>query len=310
MSIFYALAIGAFAAGLELVTEYGLDNITLPLGTATLSYLLIYVEGTENYLIPIVLTPFVIALALGKKLLTKKGVFAAVALDVIVSVALGNFGFVLLLAFLLLSVIIDKIKKHFRKKSDDVSKKGDERDSVQVLANGLIPAIFAILYLLTKHNVFVIAYSVALAECFADTAASGIGALSKTAYDPFRRKKLEVGLSGGMSVLGTLASLLAPIAFLSIPLAFGVINVKWWLISSACAFLGAIFDSALGSLLQAKYKCKICTRITEREEHCGEATELVSGRKFITNDIVNILSVIFASLMSIIIFFIKIKLLI
>ena len=303
LSIIYALAIGAFAAGLELVTEYGLDNITLPLGTSTLSYLLLYIDGTENYLIPIVLTPFIIALALGKKLLTKKGVFAAVALDVIVSAALGNFGFVLLLAFLLLSVIIDKVKKRFRKKSDDISKKGDERDSVQVLANGLIPAIFALLYFFTKHNVFVIAYSVALAECFADTAASGIGALSRTAYDPFRKKKLEVGLSGGMSVIGTLASFVAPIAFLTIPLAFGLIDSKWWLISSTCAFLCAIFDSALGSLLQAKYKCKICTRITEREEHCGEQAELVFGRRIITNDTVNILSVLFASLMSIITFF-------
>ena len=57
------------------------------------------------------------------------------------------------------------------------------------------------------------------------------------------------------------------------------------------------------TLLQAKYKCKICTRITEREEHCGERAELVFGRRIITNDTVNILSVLFASLMSIITFF-------
>lgn len=300
----YALAIGAFAAGVELITEFGLDNITLPLGSAALSYALLYVDGIENYLIPIILTPFIIAAALSKKILTKKGIVAAVILDGVVSISLGNEGFMLLLSFLLLSVLIDKIKKRLKKQDDKITKRGEERDSVQVFANGFIPAVFAIIYLLTGNFVFILAYNAALAECFSDTAASGIGALSKTAYDPFRRKKLTVGLSGGMSILGTLASLLAPFVFLSISLSLGMIDVKWWLILSAIAFTGSVFDSALGSLFQAKYQCKVCSSVTEREEHCNEKTEIVSGFRVMTNDVVNLLSVMFTSLLSILVYFV------
>ena len=302
LGVLYALAIGTFAAGLELVTEYGLDNITLPLGTAALSYALIYIDGAENYIIPIILTPFVIALVLGKNILTKRGVIAAVILDIAVSVSLGNFGFVLLLAFLMLSVVIDKIKRRIVKK-DEISKRGERRDSVQVFANGVIPAILSLAYLISGHYVFVIAYSVALAEAFADTAASGLGALSKTAYDPFRRKKLDVGLSGGMSLIGTLASLIAPIVFLLIPIAFGMLDFKWWMIASACAFSGALLDSMLGSLAQVKYKCAICSALTEKEEHCGAAASIASGCKYITNDAVNIISVSFSALVSILVYF-------
>ena len=303
LGIPYALAVGAFAAGLELVTEYGLDNITLPLGVSALSYALMYVDGAENYLVPILATPFVIALASGRNILTAGGIAAAVVLDLIVSVSLGNFGFTLLLSFLLLSVVIDKVKKRIKGK-DKIAKKGDKRDTLQVFANGFVPAVFAMLYLLTNNYAFVVAFCVALAEAFSDTAASGIGALSKTAYDPFRRKALDVGLSGGMSLVGTLASLLAPVLFLTIALAFGALDFKWWLISSLIAFVGALFDSLLGSLLQAKYRCNICSKVTEQESHCGEAAELVSGFKFITNDLVNLISSVFASCLSVIIYFV------
>ena len=301
LGIPHALAIGAFAAGLELVTEYGLDNITLPLGVSALSYALVYADGAENYLVPILLTPFVIALASGKKILTFGGIVAAVVLDLLVSISLGNFGFTLLLSFLLLSVVIDKLKKKLKGK-DMIAKKGDRRDAVQVLANGLIPAIFATIYLFTNNFAFVIAFCVSLAEAFSDTAASGIGSLSKSAYDPFRRKRLEVGLSGGMSVLGTLASLIAPALFLTIALAFGILDPKWWLISSMIAFSGALLDSLLGSLAQAKYRCCICSAVTEKETHCGERAELVSGLRFVTNDLVNLISALFASCLAAVVY--------
>ncbi len=298
LNIPQCLAIAALASGLEIVTGLGLDNITLPFGTSALAYCLMYVQGTENYIVPIIATPFVIALALSKKLLTARGVIFAVVLDVIVSVALGNFGFTLLLAFLLLSVVVDKLKKHFRKAPDQISKRGEHRDEIQVMANGLIPAVMAILYFITKHNVFLIAYSATLAECFADSTASGFGALSKSAFDPFRMKKVPVGLSGGMSLVGTLSSIVSAFAFLLIPMAFGVFGIKEWIISAIAAIVGMLLDSLLGSLVQAKYKCSVCGIITEKTSHCCADTVLASGSRYITNDIVNLVSALFAAILS------------
>ena len=296
------LLIALFAAGLELVTGFGLDNITLPLCSAAFSYLLLSFEWAGNYSVPIVLTPFIIALVLEKRLLTVKGVLLAVVCDVAVSVSLGNFGFVYLLSFLLLSVIIDKVKKHVRGNTDDITKRGEHRDGVQVLANGIIPVIAAILFLITQNGIFIVCYCASLAECFADSAASGIGMLSHSAYDIVRFKKIPVGLSGGVSLIGTLASLLSAFAFPLIALAFGRIDIKWVLLSGVCAFAGVLLDSLLGSLLQVKYRCTVCGKVTERTEHCGADTEKIGGISLINNDAVNVLSCAFSAVLAAVIY--------
>ena len=297
-----AMLLASLAAGLELISGYGLDNVTLPLGTSVLAYLLMYTDSVMPYIVPIILTPFVIALVLSAKLLTVRGVLMAIALDVIVSVSLGNVGFVLLLSFLLLSVLIDKIKKKLRGGSDDITKKTGARDSVQVVANGIVPVIFALLYLITGSCIFLIAYITALSECFADTAASGFGMLSKSAFDVFKMKKVNVGMSGGMSLIGTASSLSAAFILSSIALPFGVIDLNTWCLCALCAFLGAIVDSALGSLVQAKYRCRVCFKITEKEQHCERYTERIAGIGFINNDAVNFISTLVASVVSMIVF--------
>lgn len=302
LTVGQAILISAFASGIELISEFGLDNLTLPLGTAALSYLFMRGDFVMEYIIPIVLTPYIVAFAYSARILTVKGILMALALDFAVSVSLGNFGFVMLVSFLMLSVLIDKIKKRIKKQSDEITKKTGARDSVQVIANGLIPAIFALLYLFTHRFVFVVAYTAALAECFADTAASGFGMLSKNAFDPFKMKRVDAGLSGGMSVVGTTASLAAAVLILVIPIAFEVFTIKLWLAISLCAFCGAILDSMLGSLLQSKYLCKQCFTITEKEIHCGIKTEMISGVKWINNDVVNIISCLFSSILAMVVF--------
>ena len=154
------------------------------------------------------------------------------------------------------------------------------------------------IYIFFPNAIFAVVYSAALTECFADTAASGIGVLSKKAYDPIRFKRIEVGMSGGMSVLGTAASLIASFVFALIPVAFGVLDAKLYLVVAVSAFVGAIFDSFLGALAQAKFKCTVCGMHTEREEHCDAPTEHIGGLKFIDNDAVNVISVAFSALLS------------
>jgi len=115
-------------------------------------------------------------------------------------------------------------------------------------------------------------------------------------------KRVPVGLSGGVSVIGTLASFVAAFAFPLISLAFGAIDERMLLIAAVSAFAGAIFDSFLGSVFQAKYKCRECGIITEKNEHCGIATERTSGISHITNDTVNVLSCLFSAVLAIIIY--------
>ena len=302
LKFWQCVMIGLFAVGLELITVFGLDNITITLGCAFLAYGFVNFPIINLYIIPIVLTPLIIAAVVEKKVLTAWGLVLALMLDAVVSLTLGNFGLVMLASFLFGSVAIDKIKKR-RKYSDDVTKKGECRDTVQVLANGLIPMLMALLYSGTGNFVFVAGYIAALAEAFADTAASGIGAFAKNVVDIAKMKKTKPGLSGGVSLIGTVASLVAAAVISLVPFAFGIRNITLYIIVVASAFVGAIFDSLLGSLLQVKYKCTVCGEITEREMHCKKNTKKCSGFEFFDNDVVNLLSSLFASILAIILLY-------
>lgn len=301
LAIWHCILIALLSVQLELLGIFGLDNIFITLGTAFLAYGFVYFEGINSYLAPIMLTPLVILVVVKKKALTARGLIFALVLDIVVSLTLANFGFVLLLTFLFASIVIDKIKK-IAKRADGITKKGECRDEIQVLANGLIPMMLAVIYSCTFHPVFVVAYVAVLAEAFADTAASGFGVFSKKTFDPFKMKPCECGLSGGMSVIGTVASLIAAAAFSLLVLPFGIKSFAVIITVIVAAFLGVVFDSLLGSLVQVKYKCTECNSLTEREWHCEKPTKQFSGFRFFDNDVVNVTSAAFSALVSILLF--------
>ncbi len=303
ISSFWCVAIGFLSASLELISEYGLDNIMVTWGTTSLSYAAMYFDNIGEYVVPILLTPLIYAFAKQKRALTNSGIAAALLLDLVVSVSLGNYGFIILLSFFTGGIFTDKIKNNVKKEGrksnfSEINEKGECRDYVQVLANGLIPAFAALMHFITGHNAFALIFAAGFAESMADTAASGIGAFSSRTFDPFRWKKCETGISGGMSILGTFASLFASIlitgiAFLLNSYEFGLAE---FFIVVFSGFAGSICDSFLGSLLQAKYKCKVCNTITEKTRHCNEDAELAYGLSCINNDVVNITSCAFSTI--------------
>ena len=301
LSVWQCVLIAFLGMLLELLGVYGLDNIFVTLGTSFLAYSFINFEWLEGYYAPIVLTPLVIILVIQKKALTKKALILALILDLAVSLSLGDFGFVLLLSFLVGGILVDKVKA-LRKREDTITKKGDCRDSIQVIANGLIPMAMAVLFASTFNPVFIVAYVAVLGEAFSDTAASGIGVFSKKTYDIFRFKKGVCGLSGGVSLIGTAAALIASVLFSLLAVAFGIRNVEIILIIITSSFCGMLFDSLLGSLFQVKYKCSVCASLTEREQHCSKPAKIYSGYPFFDNDVVNVLSGAFSAGLSILLY--------
>jgi len=301
LTVWQCLLIALLSVMIELLGIFGLDNIFITVLTAFLTYAFIYLPWINNYLAPIMLTPLVIILVIKKKALTTRGLIFAMVLDLVISLTMGNFGFVLLLAFLFGSIAIDKVKA-LKKREDTITKRGDCRDEIQVIANGLIPMMLAVLYSCTFHPVFVVAYVAVLAEAFADTAASGFGVFSKNTFDFFKMRKCTCGISGGMSVIGTLASIVAAALFSLLVLPFGIKSFTVILIVIVSAFLGVVFDSFLGSVLQVKYKCKVCNSLTEREWHCNKPTKQFSGFRFFDNDVVNITSALFSAVISVLLF--------
>ncbi len=289
ISVWQCVLVAVLSASLEMISEWGLDNIVVTLGVSFFVYMMMNFDAYLSYIVPIMLTPFIIALVLQKKALTRVGTAFAVILDVAVTLALGNYGFILLLTFLAGSVIIDKIKDR-KAKDDGISKKGDCRDAMQVIANGLVPMISAILFAITQNKIFIAAYVASLSEAFADTAASGFGVFSKSTFDIVKFKRCEKGISGGVSLVGTISALAVSFVIPLLAYAFSLVDLLSLFVCVLAAFFGVLVDSMLGSLIQVKYKCIVCGKITEREEHCCEKTEKISGIPFFDNDAVNLTS--------------------
>lgn len=294
-----SLIIALFSLELELFGGKGIDNVSITLGTAFLSYAFICYPSVWNYIVPIIVTPAIVALAYKRETLTLGGIIAALLLDLMISLALGNLGFVILFAFFGFGIITDNIKKMHKKAGQS---RKERRNYVQVLCNGLVGGFAAVLYFVFSHRAFLIAFLAVFAEALADTAGSGVGALSDKAYDVFRLKKCPSGLSGGMSIIGTLASLVGSALIALIALAFSAVSFSEVVVISLLGFLGGVFDSFLGSLVQVKYKCHVCGRVTERHFHCEEKTERYSGLTFVNNNTVNFLGTVFAAALALVIY--------
>ena len=301
LTTWQCILIALLSVELEMFTGYGFDNITITWGVTALCYCLVYWQNVNNYLLPILVTPAIIAFAISKKALTSGGVALAVVLDLIISVCLGNIGFLLLINFFLGSLAVDKIKKKYKAGATE-EKKDDCRDIMQVTANGFVAAVFAVFAFFTGNNLFFVGFVAAFAEAFADTVASGIGIFAKKTYNLFKAKPCDKGLSGGMSIIGTAFSLLAAFGLSSLGFMFDSFGAFEWIIAASCAFSGCIFDSFIGSVFQAKFKCQVCGKITEKHSHCQKDVVPYSGFSIIDNDIVNLISGIFTVLLSSVIY--------
>ncbi len=293
--------IGLLSAELETVTGFGLDNITITLGVSFLTFGFLNVDFLSEFIVPIILTLPIIAVISAKKILTPIGIIIAIVLDLTVSFVFGNLGFILLFSFLFFAVVADKVKYMLKAKTKN-NNTDSSRGATQVLANGLIPMMMALLFAMSTNFAFLVGYIASLAEALSDTTASGLGVCAKKTFDPFRWKLCQKGLSGGMSIVGTISALISAFVIPFIAFFLADISIIVVLIASASAFLGSVFDSFLGSVFQAKYKCSVCQEVTESVFHCSKRAKKISGFDFFDNDIVNLFSTAFSGALASVIY--------
>lgn len=263
-----------------------------------------------NILFGILLSFIVSYLAYKKGSLNYSGFIGALILGSLLYYLGGFFFWIIMISFFISSSILTKFKGNNKKETDDLNEKNGKRDYIQVLSNGGLGLIFAFMYNIYNDPIYMVGFATAFAASNADTWASELGVLSKREpISIINFKKTERGVSGSISIFGIIASLLGAF-FIAIVFTLGLVlkynNIdiiyKYILIISICGFLGSIIDSYLGSLIQVKYKCGVCNKITEKKIHHGEITSLIKGIKWFNNDLVNFTSGALASLISIVLF--------
>lgn len=238
--------------------------------------------------------------AFAARALTFSGAAAAFILGTLV------FGFgglpwaALLLTFFVSSSLLSLLFKRRKSAGGMENEKGSRRDAWQVLANGGIASLMALISWRFPNSIIPwLAGAAALAAANADTWATELGTLSRK--DPVlitTGKSALRGTSGAVSLIGIAASTAGSVliaAVFWIPAHF--FGSNWsagqylWLPIAVCmgGLAGSLVDSLLGATLQAVYYCPVCQKETEQHplHHCGTQTTLIRGLNWLNNDWVN-----------------------
>jgi uncharacterized protein (TIGR00297 family) len=245
----------------------------------------------ERAALGFLLASLVALVAVRSRALTRDGGVAAVVVGAI-SVAAGWSWAALLVFFFVTSSFLSRVRAAGRERVvGSVVAKGGARDAAQVLANGGVFALAALLSLLLPWTGWMPLGAGAITASTADTWSSEVGTLSRT---PPRLvtslQRVPPGTSGAVSPLGLGAAVAGALLMTLVALLAG-----WPRAVAIAAFVGgvagALADSFLGALWQSRRRCPNCGSDTERIVHtCGTTTEPAGGISWLDNDGVNFLS--------------------
>lgn len=233
--------------------------------------------------------------------LNRSGAFAAILVGGIIFGMGGWQWAILLLTFFITSSALTRAFKKRKHGLDEKFSKGGQRDAGQVFGNGGLATVFAGLHFFYPDASWLwLAFAACLAAVNADTWATELGVLSKSAPRMITNitKEVEKGTSGGISLVGTLAALSGSALIGLLAALLNPYDAPWTLgiAVTVAGLLGCMFDSLLGGTVQAMYYCPTCQKETERHplHTCGSATTLKRGLPWLDNDIVNLGCAIFA----------------
>ncbi len=265
---------------------------------------------------------------LRKQSLSRSGAVAAWVVGFLTMAASLRFGIVMIL-FYQSSSMLTKYRSEAKARFEEDHKEGGQRSAAQVLACSLLGTVVAAAHAwwlgpddaslnfatAPLRSQLLCAFVGHYACCNGDTWASEIGILSPSSprlVTALFREVVPRGTNGGMSWTGTCASV-AGGAFigaghtvagvlLGVPDEAAASGGGWlpaWLymtvLGALCGFLGSLCDSVVGGLLQATWYCgerKTVVKNPTSKEQKGKSIRLISGADVLTNEQVNVLSVL------------------
>lgn len=289
LSPLFVFSVAGLTCIAELYGVRGLDNLFIEF--SVFGYLLLFHFGLASLPLQTVLVvcPFLAFVAVGSKTMTQGAGVCSFLLFALVGFFGGDFLPVSFIAALFaVSTVVAVVTKKRNKRSSAVKQAHTARKSRQIIAVGLFALISIGVYFFTDVAVFRYIFFLALTEQFADSMASDVGSLTKGKnVSIVTLRPIEKGISGGVSLLGTVSALVASFALMLLPLACGALSPTAYLAISALAFVGTLIDSVVGALFQALYRCDTCNSPTEATIHCDRPARLVKGFRLIDNVAVN-----------------------
>ena len=278
----------------------------------------------------------ILALALAlhgysKKSLSTSGAITAFIVGFLSFAASYRFGFILIL-FYYTSSKLTKLKENVKATLEDNYVIGGQRGALQVLACSIAGTLVCVLYFsrigedshvdfgTSSNDVidFIIftfprkkaaaylwsMYIAHYACAAADTWASELGILSTSKprlVTTLFIREVPHGTNGGMSILGTMASMAGGafigIVFWAMSTLINSDNLHspkqypMILVGLICGFLGSLIDSILGATVQSTYYSSEKKCIVKNPESSKEKLDHICGFNYLSNEGVNVVSI-------------------
>lgn len=229
----------------------------------------------------------VVALAAYRaRALSFDGAIAAFVVGTIVVDAGGWNSAAVLLAFFVPSSLLTRMGRERKRLLRGTHEA--PRNAWQVLANGGVAAL-CVIAALGAHTPFNAAFAGAFAAASADTWGTEIGTLARRRpVSILTFRPMEPGLSGGVSLLGTVATIAGA---LCVAVVASLLRLAPLWPVAAAGVAGALIDSIVGASLQARHWCPTCSCECETPQHyCGTPTTFRRGVRWIQNDAVNLMA--------------------
>ena len=235
------------------------------------------------------------------KILDFKGTISSIFMGNLIYLVTGIGGFILVIEFFIIGYICTRFRFKQKRRKGIAQEKGGIRSWENVVANGFAFSLFGTIYFLTNNELFLVGFITSIAIATGDTLATEIGLLSsKKPRLITNLKEVETGRSGGITILGSLASIFGIIIIiLSSSINGFSFNMNILYVTIIGAFFGILIDSIIGATIQAQYFCNKCNKFTELSIHHEQQNELMKGYSFIDNNIVNLLATLSGSVLSI-----------
>ncbi len=191
-------------------------------------------------------------------LMTKGGWISAGILGTILWGCLSWQGWISVVVYLLFGSLVTKIGFKFKKEKGIAEKRGGRRGPENVWGSASTGLFLAVMTQLNVANAsfLKIGFAASFAAKLADTFGSEIGKrFGKDTYLITSLKKVERGTEGGISLEGTLASVLGSIFMAFIMFCLSILSGKsQFIIVAVSGFLATLSESIIGAKFQNKYK--------------------------------------------------------
>jgi uncharacterized protein (TIGR00297 family) len=298
-----------------------------------------------NILIALVVLGILAVMAYKAHIVTKSGLVAAYFLGLAIWLLTSWTWFLIILIFFVVTAQFTHYKYKIKRQHGAAQEKGGARDWSHVLANGGLPLSIIIIGVLTivlfgQMNAFgrlevgvgsmvipaslvttvsFAAFLGAVATATADTLATEIGLLNPSPPRLITKpwKVVPPGTSGGISILGELATIMGTLliggiaALLATPFWINFFGttlmpeitdfapVTIIIIAMVGGIVGCSVDSILGATIQGMWICNVCGKQTEKKYHCGEPATYLRGNRHLDNHMVNIISCLIGAFVAI-----------